>query len=863
MKKLFYSFLVIMLISAKANAQGFIADSIRSVIEKTISDSLRVSALIELSNHEYYELQNVDTAFTVAHSALKFARQKGLVVQEAELLNLLSDYDYRNGDPVTGYHSLLQAISFAREHQLHAQEANSILDLSFRLIRKPDTAQLLMAQALRIALQYKLVEQQIDALANKGYFYAASKQDSMKFYFYQALILARQSHLHKSEVNVLQKMAFIYSSKWVDSANHFMKEAIRVSQENQLTSLEEDLLQNCLYSRGGFFIKDSLISYYKRAISLDRQLHKDSLRLMDQFAQSCMDVINYPKALQTYFSVMRIAEEKKDSSILALTLIWIGDLFQAVKDYKKSIGYYSAAKQCGSKFMLNYLFCHVNMALSYIELKQKDSARFYAEKAYQLALDLYHTPDKIFGGALNTLGRGYLGLGEDSLAYDYLTRSYIYFTHAGIKDINFCESAVGLAKYFKKTENQDSSIFYAKICLLTAQENGFLNYTFDASSIIADYYQKKHHADSAYHYQQIGFEAYKTLYSDDASRQFRDMAYAEQQREQDVAQAKKTAAEKYASNLRLYALITVLVVGIMIGLIVYRNNRQRQKAFELLKKQKQEIDLQKSKLETSLSDLQTTQSQLIQSEKMASLGELTAGIAHEIQNPLNFVNNFSDVNKELLVEMKDEIDKGNINDAKTIADDVIENEQKINHNGKRADAIVKGMLQHSRSSVGVKEPTYINALADEYLRLSYHGLRAKDNSFNATTKIDFDKSIGKINIIPQDIGRVLLNLYNNAFYAVSEKKKSEETVYEPVISVNTKKIGDKVFVSVKDNGNGIPQKVIDKIFQPFFTTTPTGQGTGLGLSLSYDIVKAHGGEIKVNTKEGEFTEFLIQLPIST
>jgi signal transduction histidine kinase len=252
---------------------------------------------------------------------------------------------------------------------------------------------------------------------------------------------------------------------------------------------------------------------------------------------------------------------------------------------------------------------------------------------------------------------------------------------------------------------------------------------------------------------------------------------------------------------------------------------------------------------------------------MASLGELTAGIAHEIQNPLNFVNNFSEVNTELIEEMKEEIDKGNIKEVRAIANDIADNEQKINHHGKRADAIVKGMLQHSRSSSGVKEPTDINALADEYLRLSYHGLRAKDKSFNVTLQTNFDVGlssgqggIGKINIIPQDIGRVLLNLYNNAFYAACEGVvKNPQLKHEPTVWVSTKKVGDKVFIYVKDNGTGISQKVLDKIFQPFFTTKPSGQGTGLGLSLAYDIIKAHGGEIKVETKEGEFTEFIIQL----
>jgi two-component system, NtrC family, sensor kinase len=279
-----------------------------------------------------------------------------------------------------------------------------------------------------------------------------------------------------------------------------------------------------------------------------------------------------------------------------------------------------------------------------------------------------------------------------------------------------------------------------------------------------------------------------------------------------------------------------------------------------VKERTSELFKQKENLQSALSDLKASQLQLVQSEKMASLGELTAGIAHEIQNPLNFVNNFSEVNSELSDELEQEAEKGNIDEIKIIAKDIKANSEKINHHGKRADASVKGMLQHSRSGAGVKEPKDINALADEYLRLSLHGQRAKDKNFNASMNIDFDKSIGNINIIPQDIGRVLLNLYNNAFYAVNEKAKLSANSYQPTISVSTKKIDNKISITVSDNGNGIPQKALDKIFQPFFTTKPTGQGTGLGLSLSYDIIKAHGGEIKVETKEGEGSGFIIVLP---
>jgi two-component system, NtrC family, sensor kinase len=288
---------------------------------------------------------------------------------------------------------------------------------------------------------------------------------------------------------------------------------------------------------------------------------------------------------------------------------------------------------------------------------------------------------------------------------------------------------------------------------------------------------------------------------------------------------------------------------------------------EELTKLNKEIEEQKKKLEETLVELKATQAQLIQSEKMASLGELTAGIAHEIQHPLNFVNNFSEENTELIEELQEQLKTGRTDEAITLSNDIKDNEEKIVFHGKRADAIVKGMLQHSRTSSGVKEPTDINALADEYLRLAYHGLRAKDKSFNAIMKTDYDETIGNINIVPQDIGRVILNLITNAFYAAPLPPpadggfKESDYKHEPTVWLSTKKVGDKVLISVRDNGNGIPQKVLDKIFQPFFTTKPTGQGTGLGLSLSYDIVKTHGGEIKVESKDGEGAEFAIQLPI--
>jgi two-component system NtrC family sensor kinase len=282
----------------------------------------------------------------------------------------------------------------------------------------------------------------------------------------------------------------------------------------------------------------------------------------------------------------------------------------------------------------------------------------------------------------------------------------------------------------------------------------------------------------------------------------------------------------------------------------------------LVRERTSELIKQKEELQEIVKELKTTQNQLIQSEKMASLGELTAGIAHEIQNPLNFVNNFSEVSMELLDEMEDELNKGDTEEAKAIAADVKQNLEKIRHHGQRADGIVKGMLQHSRTSNNTKEPTDINKLADEYLRLAYHGLRAKDKSFNAELLTSFDEKLPQLNVVPQDIGRVLLNLFTNAFYATQQKQRTAGTDYKPAVTVTTAIVKGVLNINVKDNGNGIPENIKDKIMQPFFTTKPTGEGTGLGLSLSYDIVvKAHNGKLDLHSVEGEGSEFIITLPL--
>jgi len=460
---------------------------------------------------------------------------------------------------------------------------------------------------------------------------------------------------------------------------------------------------------------------------------------------------------------------------------------------------------------------------------------------------------KYQSSTLNSIGDIYLS----KKMYDSAKQNYfkgLASAQAMNNVVAFGDIYLSLAKYYKATGKYDSAVFYARSGLDIIKKTGSNSNYVKAYNTFVDIYKIFGKTDSVLLYLQLANAAKDSLLSSEKIKQFQNIGFDNQLRLQELE--KESIQTK--NKIRTYALLGGLGVFLLVALVLYRNNRQKQKANGVLEK--------------TLLDLKSTQTQLIQSEKMASLGELTAGIAHEIQNPLNFVNNFSEVSNELIKEIQDERHKTkDLRDEgleEELLKDIAQNLEKINHHGKRAADIVKGMLQHSRSSSGVKEPTDINALCDEYLRLTYHGLRAKDKTFNAEMKTDFDASLPKINVIPQDVGRVILNLLTNAFYAVNEKRQQNISGYEPTVSISTHyslSSGEgrgEVLITVTDNGNGIPQKVLDKIFQPFFTTKPTGQGTGLGLSLSYDMVKAHGGELRVETKVGEGSTFVILLPLS-
>jgi two-component system NtrC family sensor kinase len=588
------------------------------------------------------------------------------------------------------------------------------------------------------------------------------------------------------------------------------------------------------------------------------------IRARHQIAFFLYDVkSDYATAIDLYFKNLRVLNQMSDTFFLIayqrfFDMRDIGFIYEKLKDYDKQLEYTIKLRDLiinngiyndSASVVQEKGILYARLGAAYFNLNQLDSAKFYYNKVWKWHYG--YSPSISIAVSANGLGNVFTKESKkDSAAY-YYHISMLAALSVKRYDI-YNRDVIALAKLYWQNKQSDSAFYYARLANNVATEKRVFDQQVESSELLAEIYYSRKQPDSAYKYLNHSIRLKDSIFSEDKIAQVQNLTLRNSLLQKEEEYAKKEAMQQYQSTIKMYGLLAGLVILLIISLLSFRNIRQRQIAHK--------------KITKAYDELKSTQAQLIQQEKMASLGELTAGIAHEIQNPLNFVNNFSEVNTELIDELQGERskvkDERNEQLENEIINDVKQNLEKIIHHGKRADAIVKGMLQHSRVSTGQKELTDINALADEYLRLSYHGMRAKDKLFNATMQTDFDTTIGKINIVPQDIGRVLLNLFNNAFYGVTEKKKQAGEEYEPAVSVSTKKIEGKISISVRDNGIGIPQKVVDKIFQPFFTTKPTGQGTGLGLSLSYDIIKAHGGEIKVESKEGEWSEFTIQLPIS-
>ena len=534
---------------------------------------------------------------------------------------------------------------------------------------------------------------------------------------------------------------------------------------------------------------------------------------------------NYQQAIENYRQSMEIQEELGNMKGMANALNNIGNCFYNQNEYIKAINYHKQS----------------------LDLKEK-----IADK-------------KGIAESLNNLGLVYQKQGDATKALDAFTQSLQIKEEFGDKQ-TIANTLNNIGTLYLEQGNYNSALVFSRRAMNIAREIGAVSQTRDAANSLWKIYKKSGNYKQGLEMYELHVQMRDSILSEknvkEVIRQEYHYAYEKQAAADSVANAKaaeiknaqiaQQQAELKAKRNQQYGLFIGFVLMVILAGSIYFRFKSKKKANEVLHK--------------TLADLKATQQQLIHAEKMASLGELTAGIAHEIQNPLNFVNNFSDVSVDLINELDEELETGNMEEIKTISADLKQNLEKIHHHGQRASGIVKGMLQHSRAGTGQKEPTDLNALADEYLRLAYHGLRAKDKSFNADFKLEADPGLPKINVVPQDIGRVLLNLINNAFHSVNEKSIQNPAGYKPQVIVSTSlsplEGGRGVMIQVQDNGAGIPVEIKDKIFQPFFTTKPTGEGTGLGLSLSYDIItKGHGGTIKLETKDGEGTVLTIMLPV--
>ena len=566
-----------------------------------------------------------------------------------------------------------------------------------------------------------------------------------------------------------------------------------------------------------------------------------------------------PEALDAYFRSAEIANKAKFVEWEALSYAGIADVYGISKRHDNAMDYYRKA-------ILTLRAAGESVQLASIILNAGEE--FRTSKVYDSALLYFGEAKKIYekkkypigiAYALGNIGMVYGSLGNNTLAEKNLNVAIPLLENQQLY-YPICDYLLAMHNIYLERHEKAVALAYALRSLKLAEQYHLKEQIRDASSKLSDFYESEGSFENS-----LGYFKQYVKYRDsiDNISAFKKMAELRIDFELSRQQAEVKLLNRQKQLQRFFLIVSLIVLVVICGLVIvlFRNYRQKQKAFTLLGLEKAITEEQRDQTNKALEKLQRTQAHLVQSEKLASLGQLTAGIAHEIQNPLNFVNNFSEVNAELITELQEANKKGNSATVQAIAEEIFRNEEKINHHGKRADSIVKGMLQHSRPGEREKKPTDINALANEYFRLAYHGQRVKDKSFASAMQTDFDPQAGEINIIPQEIGRVILNLVNNAFYAVSAKTKEAQTDFVPAVTVGTKREMSQLILFVKDNGIGIPPQVKDNIFQPFFTTKGPGIGTGLGLSISYDIVKAHGGEIRVDSTEGMGTEFSVILPV--
>jgi signal transduction histidine kinase len=609
----------------------------------------------------------------------------------------------------------------------------------------------------------------------------------------------------------------------------------------------------------GVIQPDSAKFYCTHALTLARriQFRRGEALALSNLAWAYRLIADYYQAEKHLAEAEKMAIELRHTLVLGNISLVRGAIYLDLKDFKQSktslflaIQHYDRIKELNQKMVA------LVMLYNLLDGQQQYDTAFVVAKNLK-KLVFTQKLKRSYGITSSRIARAYLRLNHLDSASMEIDRTLFY----GIEENNTRVTIFGFqmkGELSMQKKQLDSAIYFTRKAYQLAINNSYYANALQLSKTLNGLYLQKNDATNAYQYLNISSSLKDSVYGVEKLIELQKLLIQQQKEAFALQEANTQVLTQRKQNIYLG------LVGMFLLLIAIQlwNNMRIKRLHEIEKKQKQIIT-------QNLTELRSTQAQLIQSEKLASLGELTAGIAHEIQNPLNFVNNFAEVSAEMLGDMHEELKKGDTSEAIAIATDLKTNLEKINHHGQRASTIVKNMLEHSRMSTGSRDAmhgvsTDINALADEYLRLAYHGWRAKDNNFNCAIETHFDPDLPLVSVIPQDIGRVLLNLINNAFYAVNQR--AVETLhatslpYQPTVTVSTKKLENAIEISIQDNGNGIPESIRDKIFQPFFTTKPTGQGTGLGLSLAYDIVtKGHGGSLAVRSEVGEGTEFVIQL----
>jgi len=601
---------------------------------------------------------------------------------------------------------------------------------------------------------------------------------------------------------------------------------------------------------------DSAAGYARKALGLARRIgyRHGQGEALNRLGAALRES-NLARALELFQQSLRLAEATHDQRLKAQNLRSIGIIYVYLRDQRQGLAYYFRALKIGEQLHdeRRVVIELSNIGLAYDLFNQLDSARLFQERAYALARRL-HTPTNYILYGLGNVARKQ---GQVAQARDFYHRSIAESKQVRhLRSLNF--AYVGLATLFQQLGQSDSSIYYARLGCQAGRTNGFLRGVLNAATLLTQDFKARGLPDSALKYQSLMLVMKDTLFGQEKVMRLQTLNYREQQRAQQAAASQAALKVRY----RTFGLVAGLVVLLALALLLGRHARQQQHAREAL--------------EQSLAELKTAQDQLVQREKMAFLGELTAGIAHELQNPLNFVKNFAEVSTDLVDEISDEQgDPTGQNSARNTAlkaeilAGLKQNLQKISQHGQRASSIIRGMLEHSRTGAGQREVTDLNALVDESLRLAYQGLRTKEKGFTAHLVTDFDPELPRVAVVPQDLGRVLINLFTNAFHAVQQRQRQLPAdhlgpglIYRPEVAVTTQSVTGGIEIRIRDNGTGIPEAVRAKIFQPFFTTKSVGEGTGLGLSLSHDIVTTgHGGTLRVETQEGQGAEFIIALPV--